>query len=90
MATNVKRPIEGSDATRLDHMPPIRVTTEGIPAEEHLEVPLAAASAPTKTTRGQRASRLKQQHYAQDNQDYGEDRDSAISTRPCFLRPFGH
>ncbi|HEX6888302.1 MAG TPA: hypothetical protein VF143_09360 [Candidatus Nanopelagicales bacterium] len=43
MATKMEQPLEASRATPLEHMPPLRTTTEGIPATEHVE------AAPTVT-----------------------------------------
>ena len=42
MATKFEKPIEASQMTHVADMPPLEVVTEGIPAQEHIEVPPTA------------------------------------------------
>jgi hypothetical protein len=42
MATKFEKPLKASQVTHVADMPPLDVVTEGIPAQEHIEVPPAS------------------------------------------------
>jgi hypothetical protein len=42
MATKFEKPLETSQVTPVADMPPLEVVTEGIPAQEHIEIPPTA------------------------------------------------
>jgi hypothetical protein len=52
MATKFEKPLEASQLTPVADMPPLEVVTEGIPAQEHLEMPPTAQPEVASERRG--------------------------------------
>jgi uncharacterized protein YaiE (UPF0345 family) len=50
MATTIEKPREASQATPLEHLPPLHTTTEGIPTREHVTTEPSAAPARERRT----------------------------------------
>ena len=52
MATKFQKPVDASQMTHVADMPPLDIVTEGIPAQEQLELPPTAPPAPPVAAEG--------------------------------------